>query len=144
MDDQSDDERKLAGSMLLTRARYEAVNTKAPIIVQGDFNRCVISSSTRRLFEIVLKVRSPPTGDDSGAYKIITGAQTPVAINSTFAEKYAVGNEHLNFTMIDLRAEAPRRSVSNTFATFTGFTSPGDSSNWDRIDFIFGGSNEGW
>lgn len=41
LDDQSDAQRRLAGSMLLTRARFEAVTTNAPVFVQGDFNRWV-------------------------------------------------------------------------------------------------------
>jgi endonuclease/exonuclease/phosphatase family metal-dependent hydrolase len=39
LDDQSDDQRKLAASLLLHRARYEAVTTGGPVLVQGDFNR---------------------------------------------------------------------------------------------------------
>ncbi|KAJ7581202.1 Endonuclease/exonuclease/phosphatase [Mycena floridula] len=125
LDDQSDDQRKLAASMLLTRARFESVTTNAPVFVQGDFN-------------------SPPTGTSSGAYNIITGVQPPVAINATFAAKYSVGNQESDFKMLDFRAEAPRRSVSNNFATFTGFTAPSVTSSWSRIDFLFGGSNGGW
>ncbi|TFK41435.1 Endonuclease/exonuclease/phosphatase [Crucibulum laeve] len=126
LDDQSDAQRRLAASLLLTRSRFEAVNTNAPVIITGDFN-------------------SPSTGTDSGAYEIITGATPPVAINATFAAKFAVKGDQLpDFKLLDLRAEAPRRSVSSTFATFTGFTAPNDASDWTRIDFIFGGSNGGW
>ena len=42
LDDQSDEQRRLAASMLLTRARYEAANTTGPVFVIGDFNRCVL------------------------------------------------------------------------------------------------------
>ncbi|KAL0946258.1 hypothetical protein HGRIS_012513 [Hohenbuehelia grisea] len=126
MDDQSDDQRKLAASMLLIRARFEAVKTGSPVIITGDYN-------------------SPPTGTDSGAYKIITGASPPVPVNATFAAKFAVADNELpDFKLLDLRAEAPRQNVSANFATFTGFTSPTDTSNWARIDFVFGGSNGGW
>ncbi|PFH45842.1 hypothetical protein AMATHDRAFT_157676 [Amanita thiersii Skay4041] len=126
LDDQSDQERRLGASLLLTRARFEAVNTKEPVLITGDFN-------------------SPSSGSDSGAYGIITGAITPVAINATFAKKYAVPDDQLpNFNMIDLRGATPRRSVSTNFATFTGFTAPNDTKEWVRIDFLFGGSNMGW
>lgn len=75
----------------------------------------------------------------------MTGAAAPVAINVTFAAKYAVGATQLpNFKMLDLRGQAPRRSVSSNFATFTGFTLPNDTSHWTRIDFAFGGNNGGW
>lgn len=39
LDDQSDAERRLAASMLLTRARFEAVTTGNPVLITGDFNR---------------------------------------------------------------------------------------------------------
>ncbi|KAG6873903.1 hypothetical protein C0995_009682 [Termitomyces sp. Mi166 len=112
--------------MLLTRARFEAVNTNNPVFITGDFN-------------------SPAMGSDSGAYNIITGVTPPVAINATFAAKYHVDDDQLpDFTMLDLRGQAPRRNISTNFATFTGFTAPNDTSQWTRIDFIFGGSNGKW
>ncbi|KAI0634548.1 Endonuclease/exonuclease/phosphatase [Trametes polyzona] len=126
LDDQSDAQRRLAASMLLTRARYEAFKTKGPVIISGDFN-------------------SPATGTDSGAYQIITGQLPPVAINQTFADKYAVPEGALpNFTMVDLKGQAPRSAVSGDFATYTGFNAPGDASVYSRIDFVFGGSNGRW
>lgn len=42
LDDQSDEQRRLAASMLWARARYEAVNKTGPVFVIGDFNRCVL------------------------------------------------------------------------------------------------------
>ncbi|KAI0649733.1 Endonuclease/exonuclease/phosphatase [Trametes meyenii] len=126
LDDQSDDQRRLGASMLLTRARYEAFKTKGPVVITGDFN-------------------SPATGTDSGAYQIITGALPPVAINQTFAERYAVPKGVLpNFTAVDLKGQAPRSAVSGNFATYTGFNAPGDGSVYSRIDFVFGGSNGKW
>ncbi|KAK7047844.1 hypothetical protein VNI00_006172 [Paramarasmius palmivorus] len=126
LDDQSDDQRRLAASLLLTRARFEAATTGNPVFITGDFN-------------------SPSLGDDSGAYNIITGATEPVPINQTFAERFAVGDdEQPGFKMLDLRGEAPRANVSRNYATFTGFTAPGDTSSWSRIDFVYGGSNGGW
>ncbi|KAK0452086.1 Endonuclease/exonuclease/phosphatase [Desarmillaria tabescens] len=125
LDDQSDMQRQVGASLILTRARYEAVRSRGPVFVTGDFN-------------------SPSTGNSSGAYNIITGAIPPVAINATFAAKYNVGNQLPDFKMLDLRGQAPRQSVSNNFATYTGFNGPADTSVWQRIDFIFGGSNLGW
>lgn len=126
LDDQSDDQRRLGASMILARARYEAWKSGGPVIVTGDFN-------------------SPATGTDSGAYQIITGQLAPVAINQTFAEKYAVPKNILsNFTMSDLKGDAPRSSVSGNFATYTGFNAPGDASVYTRIDFVLGGSNGKW
>ncbi|KAF8963085.1 Endonuclease/exonuclease/phosphatase [Flammula alnicola] len=130
LDDQSDDQRRLGASLLLTRAHFAAVKTNSPVFTFGDLNR---------------NVPIPSTGADSGAYKIITGEITPVAISKTFAEKFAVdADQEPGFKMLDLRAEAPRRSVSANFATFTGFSLPNNTSPWTRIDFIFGGSNLGW
>ncbi|RPD60637.1 hypothetical protein L226DRAFT_461201 [Lentinus tigrinus ALCF2SS1-7] len=126
LDDQSDDQRRLAASMMLVRARYEAYKTGGPVIITGDFN-------------------SPSTGTDSGAYQIITGQIAPVAVNATFAAKYAVPNTTLpDFKMLDLKAETPREFVSGEFATYTGFTAPGDGSVYSRIDFVYGGSNGKW
>ncbi|KAG7441332.1 uncharacterized protein BT62DRAFT_937250 [Guyanagaster necrorhizus] len=125
LDDQSDMQRRVGASLILTRARYEAVKTRSPVFVTGDFN-------------------SPSTGNSSGAYEIITGASAPVAINATFAAKYDVGNQLSDFKMLDFRGQAPRQYVSNNFATYTGFNLPTDTSDWERIDFIFGGSNLGW
>jgi len=126
LDNQSDAQRKLGASMLLVRARFEAVRTSAAVFITGDFN-------------------SPSIGPSSGAYNIITGAAPPVAINATFAAKYAVKADQLpDFRLLDLRGQAPRRSVSANFATFTGFKPLNNTSSWARIDFVFGGSNKGW
>ena len=126
LDDQSDAQRRLAASLMLTRARYEAWKTDGPVIITGDFN-------------------SPSTGNDSGAYQIITGLIPPVAINETFAQKYAVPTGVLSdFVMLDLKAQAPRDAVSGQYATYTGFNAPGDASVYTRIDFVYGGSNGKW
>ena len=126
LDDQSDDQRRLAASLMLARARYEAYKTGGPVIVTGDFN-------------------SPATGRDSGAYQIITGQIPPVAINATFAERFAVPDGTLSdFKLLDLKAETPREFVSGEFATYTGWNAPGDASVYTRIDFVYGGSNGKW
>lgn len=88
---------------------------------------------------------SPSTGTDSGAYNIITGVADPVPVNATFAAKFAVPDSQMpDFRMIDMRGVAPRVAVGTNYATFTGFTAPTDTSQWTRIDFVFGGSNGGW
>ncbi|KAI0767618.1 Endonuclease/exonuclease/phosphatase [Fomes fomentarius] len=126
LDDRSDAQRRLAASLMLTRARYEAYKTGNPVIVTGDFN-------------------SPSTGSASGAYQVITGQIAPVAINATFAQKYAVPDGSLpDFKLLDLRAETPREFVSGEFATSTGFTGPGEGSSYTRIDFVYGDSNGNW
>lgn len=126
LDDQSDDQRRLGASLILQRAKFEAFTHDGPVLTTGDFN-------------------SPSTGTDSGAYNISTGVLTPVAINQTFAEKFAVPNGALpGFVLKDLKAVTPRFSVSGQFATFTGFPAPGDTSSFTRIDFVFGGSNGKW
>jgi len=142
LDDQSDGQRRLAASMLLTRAKYEAVNTSGPVFIIGDFNRYEAVSP---LVQRPTKTSSPPTGKDSSAYSIATGSRSPVPVNQTFANKYAVQDGQLpDFHMLDLRATTLRQNVSTTYATFTDFTSPTDTSQWERIDFILGGSNLGW
>ncbi|KAI0922720.1 hypothetical protein AcV5_009617 [Taiwanofungus camphoratus] len=126
LDDRSDAQRRLSASLLLTRARYEAYTTGGPVFITGDFN-------------------SASTGWDSGAYQIITGALPPSAIDSTFAQKYAVPDHAFpGFVMRDLKGQTPRMRASGDFATFTGFNRPGDASVFTRIDFVFGGSNGGW
>jgi hypothetical protein len=88
---------------------------------------------------------SPPAGSTSTAYSIITGVTPPVPVPASFASKYAVSNTILpGFKLVDLRSATPRVRVGANFATFTGFNPPTDTSEWSRIDFIFGGSNRGW
>ena len=116
----------MAASLMLVRARYEAYKTRGPVIVTGDFN-------------------SQGTGSDSGAYQIITGQIPPVAVNATFAAKYAVPNDTLtDFKMLDLKGETPRKNIAGDFATWTDFVQPGDSSQYERIDFVFGDSTKKW
>lgn len=126
LDNESDAQRRLGASLILARAKFEAFNTSGTVLVTGDFN-------------------SPSTGPDAGAYLISTGSQPPVAINATFAQKYAVpGGTLPMFALEDLRGVVPRFSVSGDFATYTGFKSPSDTSKYSRIDFVFGASNGPW
>lgn len=126
LDDQSDAQRRLGASLILTRAKYEAFTSEGPVLITGDFN-------------------SPSTGADSGAYNITTGVLPIEPVNATFAQKFAVPSGALpGFIMKDLKGETPRFMVSGDFATYTGFNAPGDSSVYSRIDFVFGGSNGKW
>ncbi|KAK0464064.1 Endonuclease/exonuclease/phosphatase [Armillaria novae-zelandiae] len=125
LDARSDSQRRLGTSLILARARYEAVKLHSAVFVMGDFN-------------------SVSTGKGSGAYNIITGARPPVTIDSRFAAKNDVGNQLPDFKMLDLRGQAPKEKVSSNFATYTGFNKPSDTSAWRRIDYIFGGSNRRW
>ncbi|KAI0696360.1 mannose-6-phosphatase [Cytidiella melzeri] len=131
LDDQSDAQRRLGASLILQRAKYEAYAhpTDGPVLVTGDFN-------------------SASTGSDSGAYMISTGALPPVALNATFVQRFDVPKGELDgFVMRDVVASAStiaRFAVGGDFATFTGFASPGDTSSFTRIDFVFGGSNGKW
>ncbi|THH12766.1 hypothetical protein EW146_g7386 [Bondarzewia mesenterica] len=160
LDDQSDAQRQLGASLILWRARYQAsIDDTAPVLVTGDFNRCAFPSpfpqeppkvpkeekknSSRRVHALQ---NSPATGTDSGAYRIITGALAPVPINQTFIDRFPIANHTLpDFTTLDVRTQAPSHfAVSGNFGTYTGFTAPGDASQYTHIDFIFGGSNGRW
>lgn len=111
--------------MLLIRGRFEAATSGGPILLTGDFN-------------------SPPTGSDSGAYRIITGRVPPVQVDRRFTEAYTPGETQFpDFKFLDTRVETPRFGVSANFATFTGW-SPSVTTEWARIDFVLGGSNRRW
>ncbi|KAK0204284.1 Endonuclease/exonuclease/phosphatase [Desarmillaria ectypa] len=69
LDDISDDQRQLGASIVMTCAKYEAVQSNGPVFVTGDFN-------------------SLSTGDDSAAYEIITGSHEVFAMNAAWAAKY--------------------------------------------------------
>lgn len=143
MDDRSEAQRRHAASMILARARYEAVTTDCPVFVMGDFNRS-LSITLRAIIQLSFQSHSPPNGRDSGAYEIVTGMRTPGALPEDFAAKYSVDSSSSPFALHDLRAHTPRRAVSANHATFTGFTAPNDTRSWSRIDFLFGGANGGW
>jgi hypothetical protein len=63
LDDQSDGQRRLAASMLLTRARYEAVNTSGPVFIIGDFNSASpsvpLQQPTKKLIPALPQARIP-------------------------------------------------------------------------------------
>jgi len=120
-----DEQRRYGASLLLIRGRYEAVTTEGPVFLTGDFN-------------------SPPTGEDSGAYRVVIGKVPPVRVDKRFREKYDTGKDQLpDFRFLDTRAETPRFGVSENFATFTGW-SPNVTEEWARIDFVLAGSCRRW
>ncbi|KAB5592956.1 hypothetical protein CTheo_3591 [Ceratobasidium theobromae] len=119
-DDQSDAQRRLAASLILYRAKYEAATTQGPV---------------------------PAEGSDNGAYQIFTGVLEPVTINATFAEKFAVPSDSPlpgDFKMLDTRGIIPRQKVFGHFATYTGFSNLGYTGPYGRIDFVFGASHVKW
>jgi len=125
LDHSSDDQRKYGASLLLIRGRFEAATSGGPVLLTGDFN-------------------SPPTGNDSGAYGIITGKIPPIKVDKKFTEKYTPGGSQVpDFKFLDTRVVTPRFNVSANSATFTGW-SPTVTKEWQRIDFVLGGSNRKW
>lgn len=122
----SDAQRRLAASLILYRGAYEAATTDSPVFVLGDFN-------------------SPSTGNDSGGFKIITGQIDPVEIETGFRETYKIeSGKSTDFIFQDVVAVTPPERRSGHHATFTGFRPAGNSSEFQRIDFIMGGNNGGW
>ncbi|KAJ8087583.1 hypothetical protein PM082_006415 [Marasmius tenuissimus] len=145
LDDRYEGQRNLGASLLLQRAKYEAYknNGGVPVFVIGDFNRRVPSFRSSLPQSNSPFTCSEATGPASGGYRTITGSATPVAINERFAKEFDTGDEGQGFKMLDLRGHTPRLAVSKNFATWTSFNSQ-DTSEWMRLDFIFGGSNMKW
>lgn len=126
-DEQSADQRALGASLILHRAKYEAIKTHSPVFLTGDFNS--------------------PVSDE--AYKIITGAKPPKLLNQTFLDRYnwtyAEGVGFENFTMQDLLGQVePRYRFGSNFATFTDFLPLGDTTEFQRIDYVMAGNNGDW
>ena len=126
-DEQSADQRALSASLILHRAKYEAIKTHSPVFLTGDFNS--------------------PARDE--AYQIVTGAKAPKPLNQAFLDRYhwtaaeSAGFE--NFTMQDLLGEVePRYRIGGNFATFTDFLPLGNTTEFQRIDYIMAGSNGNW
>ncbi|KAI8142562.1 Endonuclease/exonuclease/phosphatase [Fennellomyces sp. T-0311] len=124
LDHVSDEQRGYGLSLVLHRAKYEAIKTKRPVFVTGDFN-------------------SRP---DQLGYKVITGQVAPLKLNQTFVDKYSWSDkEEQEFVFQDIIGETSPVRRSGDYATFTGFASPFDNTNsYSRIDFVMGGSNGGW
>ncbi|CCX32985.1 Similar to endonuclease/exonuclease/phosphatase family protein [Ogataea parapolymorpha DL-1]; acc. no. EFW96320 [Pyronema omphalodes CBS 100304] len=115
-DDQSDAQRKLAGSLVRMRGAHELATTGNPVFVLGDFN-------------------SPRQGVDSGGYQIITGKAEEVKVNETF--EYNFGGVKKGWGFLDLAEETHPVGRSGHAFTFTGFKRQG-SMDVSRIDFILG------
>ncbi|CCH44437.1 Glucose-repressible alcohol dehydrogenase transcriptional effector [Wickerhamomyces ciferrii] len=121
LDDKSDDQRKLGASMLKYIGAYEYVNSDGPVFLTGDFN-------------------SESEGDTSGAYKIATGGQKPVDVDSSFYNKYKTDISQ-SFTFGDLFSQTDPLHRSGHFATMDSFKPWGDKSALGgRIDFQFAGT----
>ena len=123
LDHLSDEQRGYGLSLVLHRAKYEAIKTQRPVFVTGDFN-----SRTDQL-----------------GYKVITGQTEPLKLNSTFTEKYSWSKEEeREFIFKDVIGETVPERRSGDYATFTGFANPSGTKEYSRIDFVMGGSNGGW
>lgn len=132
-DDQSDAGREVGASLILHRAKFEAHTTGRPVILFGDFNSVAVNLTI-----------TDCNSCTNGAYLIITGASPPLAINSTFLERFPVPDNVANFSMVDFKTVTPGDEQFGHYATFTGFDPYGDTTDMKRIDFIMGGSNGGW
>ncbi|KAK9446801.1 Endonuclease/exonuclease/phosphatase [Limtongia smithiae] len=119
-DDQSEDARQYAASMIRYRGAYETKKW-GEVLLFGDFN-------------------SPSSGSDDGGYNIITGAEDMVSVNATFLAEYKSSLSD-TFVMEDLLKYTPPQNRSGNHATFQGFVKVTDTSDLKRIDFIMGGSN---
>ncbi|KAI0260034.1 Endonuclease/exonuclease/phosphatase [Gloeopeniophorella convolvens] len=124
LDNVSDAQRRLGAGMLRHRAAHEAL-ANTPVLLTGDFN-------------------SEAEGADSGAYAVLTGAQPAPALPPAFLARFPLpaGGDAGDYTMLDLRAEAPRGAVGGHWHTFVGFEARAKDACC--IDFVFGGSNRGW
>ncbi|KAK9462598.1 Endonuclease/exonuclease/phosphatase [Lipomyces oligophaga] len=121
-DDQSDDARKYAGSMIRYRGAYETANW-GPVMLFGDFN-------------------SQSSGDDSGGYKIITGAEDMETLDSSFLTAFESSLSD-SFYFEDLLKLTAVQNRSGNHATFQGFKEETDTSAFTRIDFIMTGNDAG-
>jgi len=153
LDHVSDAQRRIGASMVLHRARYEAlVRPGVPIFVTGDLNRCAFALTlmSDSLLQYGCVVYSSASGSDNGAYTVLTGAVPAPAVPDEFARRFPLPS-HPNpvdsserkgqLVMRDLRSVAPRAYVGGKWATFTGF----EDRKWEScIDFVFGRSDGGW
>lgn len=126
LDDQSQAQRQLGASLIVHRAKNEAIRTKRPVIVTGDFNS--------------------PSHDL--AYQTVTGVIQPVALNRSFTEKYSWTPEEEHgfetFVLIDLLGQAPPHRRAGHYATFTDFAAVNSFDKYERLDYVFTGSSCRW
>ncbi|TGZ78140.1 hypothetical protein EX30DRAFT_343516 [Ascodesmis nigricans] len=120
-DEQSDDQRKLAGSLLRWYTGSRLNSGASTVIVAGDFN-------------------SPSEGPDSAGYQIITGQSLPVEISDDFKKKYKKGENAPELR--DLAQECDPMGRSGHLATFTGFRGfERRKQDMQRIDFVMMAGN---
>lgn len=130
LDDQSAGQRELGASLILHRAHYEAITTRAPVLMTGDLN-------------------SPP---NDTAYKIMTGTHlASTDLNHTFLAKYAWTPDQNkgfeDFTLLDLLDFLePRAKIGTNYATFTDFAAVDktDTTQFQRLDYILAGNTPGF
>lgn len=126
LDDQSVAQRRLGASLILRRAKYEAIKTKRPVLLTGDFN-------------------SP---SDDPAYQVIIGELKAVKLNQTFLDRYTWTDEEEkgfeDFVLKDLLGESPPHRRSGHYATFTDFATINDTAAYERLDYVFAGATDGW
>jgi len=118
-DEQSDPQRQLSASLLLRRSA--SVHKHGPVFILGDFN-------------------SPSSGADSSGYKIMTGQLPPVALPSSFMDRFPVGDEDAGFVFTDVAQATPPLGRSGHHATFTDFAVQEDM-DLKRIDFVMAAGN---
>lgn len=120
-DEQSDPQRQLSASLLV---RLGASSLPyGPVFVLGDFN-------------------SPSTGSDCTGYRIMTGLLPPVAVPSSFADRFPVRDTDAEFVFTDVAQVTPPLGRSGHHGTFTGFEEHAQM-DLKRIDFVMAGG-KGW
>ncbi|CDK29634.1 unnamed protein product [Kuraishia capsulata CBS 1993] len=120
LDDQSEEQRRLGGSLLRYRGAFEFEQQAGPVFLLGDFN-------------------SQSSGRSCGAYNLVTGNEDYVEMNSEFVDKYK-SSIYKSFTFDDIMAATPVESRLGHHATFTSFRALGITRAFSRIDFQFGGN----
>lgn len=125
-DEQSEEQRRLAASLILWRTRHAlSAESVSAIIVAGDFNSTAPGAC------------GDEDGHSSGGYKILTGLEKLEEVAKEFKERFPKGSEGADKAMGDLGEEAEKKGArSGHRATFTGFK--GRSEDRSRIDFVMG------
>lgn len=115
-DEQSDEQRKVAASLLRWYTGSRLNGAAKTVIVGGDLN-------------------SPAEGKGSAGYSIMTGKDEPVEISEEFRDRYKGGED--SPALRDLGQECEPMGRSGHFATFTGFRGWEDrKKDMERIDFV--------
>jgi len=121
-DEQSDAQRRLAGSLVRWLGCWESGKGRM-VVLAGDFN-------------------SPPEGEDAGAYEIVMGRRGMVDVPTEFERRFPVGKEVGGWWFKDLAQETEPLGRSGHLASFTGFRG-WRKMDLTRIDFVCAGGG-GW